>query len=503
MRRCRRFSRGVDLSVRTIAALVLACFGFAANADEAEIVSGVVVRVNDNPHAEMSDPNSKREIDVEFWVQWKNAWRNARNHDAVWVVVKAMGLDAAGEPVARHAKIVSVPKVVTGAAPTMEVRMPADATGFFVQPARAFRGDIRVKVSAKLDPQLMEGIVRDTLRVNAVGFEMVYIPRGAFHAGAAAESELRYGAFHRSNASGGFTGPVPIRSEDAIEVGAAEGALNYRTLKTTSYLGDGKGPVPAAFPKGFRAFYAMKYELTQGEYAAFLNGIDGYGADTRANFAGPTYYADRGTIRLQQGVYVAERPRRPANFVGWEDGIAFLDWAALRPMTELEFEKAARGPRVPQPGEYVWGTADTHAMRRGVRRDGDVGPLDGSGDEGPSEQSALRVGASHYWVMDLSGSLWERVVSIGDAAGRAFTGLHGDGDVNAYGDADVPGWPRELGSPRREKGFGYRGGGFYRHDEVYDAYRPHSPVSFRPYGSWSGGPRHRAYGFRGVRTAEW
>jgi hypothetical protein len=94
-------------------------------------------------------------------------------------------------------------------------------------------------------------------------------------------------------------------------------------------------------------------------------------------------------------------------------------------------------------------------------------------------------------------------VTVGDAAGRAFTGLHGDGDVNAYGDADVAGWPRELGSPRREKGFGYRGGGFYARDQVYDAYRPHSPVSHRPYGSWSGGPRHKAYGFRGVRTAEW
>ena len=27
--------------------------------------------------------------------------------------------------------------------------------------------------------------------------------------------------------------------------------------------------------------------------------------------------------------------------MGWTDGAAFLDWAALRPMTEMEFERPA------------------------------------------------------------------------------------------------------------------------------------------------------------------
>ncbi len=37
------------------------------------------------------------------------------------------------------------------------------------------------------------------------------------------------------------------------------------------------------------------------------------------------------------------------------DLAAFLDWDALRPMTELEFEKMSRGPLLPNAGEYIWG----------------------------------------------------------------------------------------------------------------------------------------------------
>ena len=32
-----------------------------------------------------------------------------------------------------------------------------------------------------------------------------------------------------------------------------------------------KGALTAAFPKGYGAFYCMKYELSEGEYAAFLD----------------------------------------------------------------------------------------------------------------------------------------------------------------------------------------------------------------------------------------
>ena len=42
----------------------------------------------------------------------------------------------------------------------------------------------------------------------------------------------------------------------------------------------------------------------------------------------------------------------------------YLDWAGLRPMTELEYEKICRGPSAPVAGEYAWGstTIGTNAL---------------------------------------------------------------------------------------------------------------------------------------------
>jgi formylglycine-generating enzyme required for sulfatase activity len=42
------------------------------------------------------------------------------------------------------------------------------------------------------------------------------------------------------------------------------------------------------------------------------------------------------------------------NILSWFDVAAYLDWAALRPMTELEFEKVCRGPENRIAGEYAW-----------------------------------------------------------------------------------------------------------------------------------------------------
>jgi hypothetical protein len=100
--------------------------------------------------------------------------------------------------------------------------------------------------------------------------------------------------------------------------------------------------------------------------------------------------------------------------------------------------------------------------------------------------------------MDLSGSVWEKVITAGNPVGRQFKGSHGDGHLR-FGHATNEDWPD---SDDEVGGFGYRGGGYYEVGRKYDDFNPHSPIGYRYYGAWSGGPRSIAYGFRAGRTAE-
>lgn len=174
----------------------------------------------------------------------------------------------------------------------------------------------------------------------------------------------------------------------------------------------------------------------------------------RAIHGGREYYRYRGTIRLMDGAYVASSPRRPANRVSWEDSLAFADWAGLRPMTELEFTKAARGRSAPIAHEYPWGTATTDEVKRVMQPTDDLATTGEADESRLSDATRAALGASYYWVMDLAGSVWERAVTIGHPAGRGFAGTHGDGRLTDYGSATNADWPRGDEAPG---GYGYRG----------------------------------------------
>ena len=332
------------------------------------------------------------------------------------------------------------------------------------------------------------------------GIEMVYIPKGVFTLGDPSEEAEKHQAFYQSKGNGKKGGLFRITSENKpIEVGLEIEKLYY-SVENAEYQGDQKGPIPSTFPKGFQAFYCMKYELTQGQYANFLNSISNDQTYHRANFGGRDYYKNRGSIYFdrQKELYLARNPNRPCNFITWDDAMAFADWAGLRPMTEFEFTKACRGPETPAPGQYPWGTTSKAKLQRGINRNNDLVMFNGMKENQLNDQNRAIFGTSYYWVMDLAGSLWEKVVTIGDEKGRAFIGNHGDERINGYGDANEDDWPKGLD----QGGYGYRGGGYYYHGRNYHGFNPHSPIAFRPFGAWSGGNRSIAYSTRFVRTAQ-
>jgi formylglycine-generating enzyme required for sulfatase activity len=207
------------------------------------------------------------------------------------------------------------------------------------------------------------------------------------------------------------------------------------------------------------------------------------------------------------------------NWLSWMDGCAYVDWAGLRPMTELEYEKACRGDQAPVANEYAWGDStvaataytlsNTSAADEGIATNYSItygnasySPTDGNingplrvGIFAASSTTRPQAGASYYGILEMSGNLWERTVTIGDADGRGFTGVHGNGRLSTNGHANQTNWPGLISSEvTGAGGSGFRGGSWAR--QVAFAW-----VSDRFSAALTGATRVNHFGFRGVRTA--
>ena len=330
--------------------------------------------------------------------------------------------------------------------------------------------------------------------VRVYAIEMVYVPAGAFSLGTG-------GGESNTFRDGASASPFVVAGPEPIEVGSAAGQLNWTP---SEFSGAGAGPVDPGFPTGYAAFYLMKRPLTIGQYVAFLNALTPEQAMARVN-PGSSERHDVGTG--VDGAYTTMLPYLPMRFASWADMAAYADWAGLRPITELEYEKAARGPLAPVAGEYAWGStsiaAATGLIAAGTRHESPTpasanaaygnalapaGPVR-AGSFAVARASRAAAGAGYYGALDLSGNLWERTVTIGNAGGRAFSGAHGDGSLALDGSADVVGWPTADAV-----GIGFRGGN-WRDGAIY------LRVSDRTFAALALTDRSDIFGWRGGRSA--
>ncbi|MEM7109537.1 MAG: SUMF1/EgtB/PvdO family nonheme iron enzyme [Bacteroidota bacterium] len=463
-------------------------------------VSGNNLQITQVEYVQADKPQYKRGINVT--VAWENSWNTAKNHDAVWVFFKVLS-DNGGH---RHLYLKPGSARFSWKAnpemPDATAKIPADGTGLMVYPIDQYRGDVTYRFFIALDTaRLSERYLNylNTTSVEGYGIEMVYIPQGSFSLGDPDTTALSYGAFYKSDRDGAFDGLYTVSKEsEAIEVSGRKGKLYYRASEP-EYQGDQKGPIPYTFPKGVDPFYLMKYEVNQGIYTAFLNSLTSEAASVRYTGGTPKYFKTGGTIKLDGDHFMAGLPQQRMVFWHWDDMMAFTDWAGLRPYTELEYTKACRGPGKPVAREMPWNTADDDKMIRRINAKTHQMELPVGFDEGQlNDKNRELYGASYYWVMDLAGSMWEKVITVGDSVGRAFGGQHGDGQVDYYGMANVSGWPSGYGE---SYGYGYRGGGYYGKAHISE-FNPYSPIAYRLYGAWSGGARNAAYGYRAARTIE-
>ena len=495
------------------------------------------------------DPGNANFSLVRFGLSWDYSWRTVdpNNWDAAWVFVKfRIGSGAWAHMYLDHGFTPTVSDNGGDAmtheyGSTLVTGVNGDrdrAVGVFLYRRDHGRGSIKWEDVTlrwnRAEPGIYRGtsvLATDEVTVRVFAIEMVYVPQGPFFLGSGNQNlTLHLGEFTRADVPGGALNtaanigvPYLVESENAISVRArpnvagfvdANGVLNNHAgpirpggLSTTSniftnnsaqsigLLGEGEAGIPAAFPKGFNAFYVMKYEISQGAYVDFLNTltVDQQVARTRGITATSpsrtramqqSNASDRNwIIVVRQGIIEfgvdlnnngipnqVDDGENIACAINAFDLMAYLAFSGLRPMTELEFEKACRGPRDPIPGEFAWGSVFINSQGAAVAVAGEAGThwfwpgTAGRANERPAllfanhigvasqglvtrngafandSSGRMSSGATYWGIMEMSSNLWELTIGVANPSGRGFTGRHGDGRLTAGGFHNVPGW---------------------------------------------------------------
>ena len=436
---------------------------------------------------------------VQFNLSWQNSWRTSTtapfNWDAAWVFVKYK-VGTTGDW--KHATLsTSGHTIPSGASSTQ-----TDAAGIFIYRSVDATGAFSQSGIQLLWNYGTDGVANDSkITVRVFAIEMVYNQVGGFQAGSGGQNtgELRTATdVSTTGTAATFTVTGTSPSVQGNSSSASPTNIAARSNASSDLTGTSTASLASGYPTGFNAFYAMKYEISQQQYVDFLNtltytqqaartivapnsaegtpalvagnanrnGIDIQTPGTSSTV--PAVYACNlnGTNTYNQsddGQYIA------CNYLSWDDLIAYLDWAALRPMTELEYEKSCRGGNQnPAASEFAWGntsatalsglsnastmseTASSSSANIAYNNAYTLGPVR-TGIFATGSTARLTSGAGFYGNMELSGNLWERVVTLGNPTGRTFSGVHGNGTLTSGGAADVSGWPAAAGT-------GWKGG---------------------------------------------
>lgn len=434
---------------------------------------------------------------VAFDLSWENSWRLSTapaNWDAAWVFVKFRSQSGPWQ----HATL----NYVNGTAANDGHTQPSGSTvttvsggiGAFIHRNADGTGDINWG-----DIQLrwnygVDGVNNNAvLEVKVFAIEMVYVPQGSYLLGGG--MGLEEGRFYQYGNPLNFTQSYQVNSEAAITVAPTIGNLYYLPGASSGNAGDQLGPIPAQFPKGYAAFYCMKYEVSQQQWIDFfetLTSTQKINNDiTDLSHRGPNPI-DRNTVDWEgTGGAVTTTPDVPLSFPEWGEVLAYCDWAGLRPMTELEFVKACRGSGPVVPSEYAWGSNDIIStsfiydlLNKNEPNEIVVNHVASTGnanwinsaifEDGPYRNGVFaasttstereEVGATYYGIMEMSGNLSEMAITVGDPVGRAYKGIHGDGVLAPDGEANVATWPPVTGNADGDGG-GLFGGSWFSQDE--------------------------------------
>ncbi|WP_286438743.1 SUMF1/EgtB/PvdO family nonheme iron enzyme, partial [Bacteroides acidifaciens] len=427
---------------------------------------------------------------IEVNLLWDNSWRDDFNWDAAWVFFKfkKRGLENPWQ----HAYLSSSGHVLTpgvgnegGGYSYMVGANGGKVNGLYVMRNSISEGNVSVRLQVKW-PLTGTGLTKsdfgdalDKIYVAVHAIEMVYIPYGAYYLGDASS----YKSF-----TIGDTAAVVIDSENTLTLAAKNRMPNVS--------------LTASYPKGYAGFYIMKYETSQEQYVEFLNSLTLEQQKARVannNFSamkkGDYVFGELKTPSCRNGIAFVEQKQPDApvvfgnnlnpgndffstddgqtlacNYMSVEDMTAYCSWSGLRPMSELEYEKACRRfyPQLPDRGEYAWNT------NNGVNRLSGLYELSYQGDQreqavsylknvnsgttnsinGPvrcglfatSATNQTQAGATYWGVMEMSGNVKELCANVN------YTTLNGGSCGTGVYNANL--WDKTANK------YGVRGGGF-------------------------------------------
>lgn len=409
---------------------------------------------------------------ITFDVKWDNSWRDASGdfHDAIWVFLKFRNSGGQWQ----HADIQS-----SGAPPSgMTVNEPTDLKGAFLLRSAEGSGNLSWKtftfdVNTSLGPNPSFKIF---------GIEMVYIPQGPFYFGGKTNSTRVF-----AHVAGDENSALLISGENEINFSATPNPASFDI--TNAISPDFEHNIPATFPKGYNAFYCMKYEITQQQYVDFLNTLTisqqnlRTETDLSLTISNPYVMDNTNSVSAisRNGIYYVGINSEEGNYFfgndfngnGIEneagdgqniacssisnfDVVAYLDWAALRPVSTIEVFKIVRGPSLPVLDEFAWGSSIITTLDHsngdfiniGLNSETNspavVGPsstlVSRAGFAATSISNRLFSGATFYGVMEMTGSAYEVSNSFQFTSDLNFTGSLGDGTLDIQGDATNSDW---------------------------------------------------------------
>lgn len=190
-----------------------------------------------------------------------------------------------------------------------------------------------------------------------------------------------------------------------------------------NYEGDGKGSITLP------AFWMDVYEVTNAQYAACV---------TQKHCTPPGH---TGTVKDENGSYY-DNPRNaafPVTYVSYLDAVNYCNWAGRRLPTEVEWQKAARGPT--SRANFTWGKSNPTNNLANM----------GTGGGLPVAVGSYPAGKSPYGMLDMIGNVreWTSTTVSGKAntvyyvKGGSFDSLESELDIGSmltfYDDTDQSG----------------------------------------------------------------